>query len=154
MYIMENLIRRYEQQKKRVQNATYEMNNLYTNLNEARNNFIKKYRILLPKNHGEYEMFVFEYLPLHPNLKPYFTKHQRAQRILKLEENRLMNLQRQLRRSLYIPSRGHEYLWNDSVLENAIRRYRYVNKIRISTLKGINKLPRNIKTKILTHMLP
>lgn len=147
---MENLIRRYEQQKKRVQNAIYEMNNLYTNLNEARNNFMKKYRI---RARNEHNWFLFEYLPLHPNLKPYFTKHQRAQRILKLEENRLLNLQRQLRRSLYIPPGRREYKY-DNVIENAIRRYRNVNKIKVSTLKSINKLPKNMKIKIMSHVLP
>jgi hypothetical protein len=149
---MENLIRRYEKQKNRLQNAINEMNNLYTNLNEARKNFMKKYRI---RARNEHNWFLFEYLPLHPELKPYFTKHQRAQRIRKLEENRLMNLQRQLRRSLYIPPGRRENLpWFDSVLENAIRRYRNVNKIKVSTLKSINKLPKNMKIKIMSHVLP
>lgn len=147
---MENLIRRYEKQKNRVQNAMNEMNNLYTNLNEARHNFMKKYRI---RARNEHNWFLFEYLPLHPNLKPYFTKHQRAQRILKLEENRLLNLQRQLRRSLYIPPGRREYKY-DNVIENAIRRYRNVNKIKVSTLKSINKLPKNMKIKIMSHVLP
>ena len=147
---MENLIRRYEKQKNRLQNAMNEMNNLYTNLNEARKNFMKKYRI---RARNEHNWFLFEYLPLHPELKPYFTKHQRAQRILKLEENRLLNLQRQLRTRLYIPSWRREYKY-DNVIENAIRRYRNVNKIKVSTLKSINKLPKNMKIKIMSHVLP